>query len=595
MALGDFIGYPPHTQPWRPLNGMAVGQIARLLEAARRISNDDSWYTKEDHYGISIHSDGLDDGTMTFLFPNGLQNLTMQRVYRQSTALTLGGIVAEERGLAYIDMTVDVNFGIAPKKGYDTTSSRDLADDHRRVLPWFTGLSGPKWTARMLAHVFDRYHELKADSSYSHGTRMVWHDFKTGTHLTVVPMKVDVNRATSNPMAYPAKLTLRAIGDADAVPLKPGIPDLADIMGLAKKAGRVARKAVALGTDAALTLSKMAGELRHIIAIYDSVLEEVNRCVDAWKDFEKNGKRTAEMGRETAKKAAEMAEKAFGESRSSTTIPDSAKVALGSAMDAMDAMAAVGEESEEKVGTRTARQAANASSGSPPDGLPAPTMHATARDVLSYTATRPYTIVHGDTLQSIAATQLLSTAKWHHIAILNNLTAPYISSSGLPGTMGVGDKILLPTMGQESSTSSLSSKRTAEALYGRDIMLLETTGSRPGRPQVDLKIEPKSGKDLATIGGVDNLVQAVQLRVWTPHGTFLLDQGYGMPDVIGKNAVGTTESKLRAGLRRTLKRDSRIQRVLQMQSEVTDDAVDFDVNLLPVGAVDELTVSMALV
>ena len=208
----------------------------------------------------------------------------------------------------------------------------------------------------------------------------------------------------------------------------------------------------------------------------------------------------------------------------------------------------------------------------------------------------PYVIQYGDTLPSIAASQLGDASMWYEIALMNGLAAPYISENGYPKTAKVGDEIMIPANTTSATPMATpNNKPTPKALFGTDMKLRETDGSRPGRPMVDLMIDPSSGTDVATIGGVENLVQACQMRLWVERETLLLDKSYGLPAVTGYPSSQATIQAIRHAGEGGLQGDSRIQSVQSMTVLAENDMINVEATVLPVGLSTSVDVGISLV
>ena len=154
-----------------------MGLLETVAEAARRIATGDTWYTENLGYVIEIKSSGLailELGlpSVFIVLPLAPENYTVNRVMRQSVTPTLGGLIAEERGLLWREIEVRGSFGLKAKPTIDTS-----------VLPappggWagfaiatIAGLSGPMWTQRLVKNYFEKYAQLKADPTYASATQ----------------------------------------------------------------------------------------------------------------------------------------------------------------------------------------------------------------------------------------------------------------------------------------------------------------------------------------------------------------------------------------------------------------------------------------
>ena len=582
--------------------GLATGAIARLLEDKRAEDNEDSAYREEHYYGFSLYGRGGDDSLLqdspaTFIFPVGPQGLRVTREFRQTITPTMGGIVAEERGYAWKDIQITGNFGLAPKYGHDDTAIQDLADSQPFAAN--AGLSGPKWTLRMLQHIFDRYAAMKADPSENQHTRLVWHNFKDNEHLVVVPIRVQINRSINDRLTYPFEIQLRAVADAEAVVVSQAmvfgaVSTIEIALRNSQDTMRNVREALSLGTDAINTLTNSTGATRAYVATADSVIDEATRLLNAATSFVAGTADLADLGNSIVTSLAESVEAALELWDAAEGWPQELRQSYLAIEDTCDQIGSMldlqADSTRNKQVEGMLADAKSSAVNTTIEGAP------DARAFRQASGWSTYIVQGGDTLASIAARLLNDATAWYELALVNNLSAPYISSSGVPATVAPGAVIAVPT-GFSSTTSSAASRAGSdeESLYGRDIKLFETTGSRPGRPQVDIKIDPRTLKDVAPIAGIPNLVQATQLRLWTQRGTFILVPRYGMPRAIGYPSTQANHASLKLALKNGLRGDSRIQRIRSLTLSVIGDTVELDASVVPVGSTKEVSVSVAVV
>jgi hypothetical protein len=220
-----------------------------------------------------------------------------------------------------------------------------------------------------------------------------------------------------------------------------------------------------------------------------------------------------------------------------------------------------------------------------------------AREFTDYSGFRDYAIQSTDTLPSIAAAQLGDGTLWYDIAIVNGLSAPYISPDGSPGTVKTGDLISIPRTNADAVTGVVAGvgSEPGEQLLGVDIALLETAFSAPGRPVVDFAIDLRTKRDIKLISGFPNLAQALQLRIWTERGHMPLLPAYGLRRAIGVGNTGAFLAIFRLNLRETFRADSRVAGVSTMRFEQVDDLLEVDVDIIPIGTETARTVSTSVV
>jgi len=585
------------TQLWKPMFGAAHGQIARGLEESRRLRWNDSAYVQEEYYGLSLRGVAGPDQTMgadgetTFIFPVGPQSVRSSREYRQNVSPTLGGVIAEELGLLWVDFTIEGNFGLSPKYGYDNTKA--VVDRQKVTKPWKSPLSGPKWTQRMFEHFLDRYAICKSRPDENAQTTLVFHNFKDDEHWIVVPVKVELNRTLADRFMYPFSITLRGIQRTGPVKVKKRPPAIVHLISGIQNSTRSARIAVGSITDASDTISDALGSIRSYVSTVDNILDEASRALVAVSTLLDAHKRLPDLGRATLQSYVSVIENALIVADKAEYFPQDVRKSLRDLVDTYDALSAQPMfQSGSTWGERVNRAENNQRSGGLDKGT-TPRNYSTD----SVTGWTSYVVEAGDTLESIAARKLGTATRWYELAVCAGLKAPFISDSGLPGTAGVGDTIRVPAYTSAKKTGTLSALQGASPLelYGADIKLYETNGSEPGNPMVDIKIDPATGRDVAVIGAIPNLVQACQMRLWTEQGTQLLDPSYGTPFVVGYPSEGSTIVALRQAVRSGLTGDSRIDRIQSMIVVAEGDMLDVEADVIPVGIDTVVKVGVSLI
>jgi len=569
-------------QLYKPLYGVATGALATTLERLRQTQMADDAYTKEYVYAISIHNEinlhatdsGQESiGNHVFIFPVAPSEMSVQRTFRQSVTATLGGIVAEEAGLAFKDITVGGSFGLQAKNGWDS-SFTTLQEDYSIVQ---TGpYSGPHWTNRMLRNFFDEYGKAKA-SDYGATTYMVWHNFKDDEHYRVVPQTVSLNRTVGSRGQYPFRIVFRAIADDDACTLIPSSTSLLSAaIGAVTGAIGAMSDALEVVASTVQTMSNALGEVRNVVATVDSVLDDITRIVSALSDFLESGKRTVEMGSAFISSTTALLEEVADFIELAPTLSPDIKATYRDSLDALysTTITLLGLENDDYDTTAAGFADNETSAGTSSNN------YSTARSFTPVENATEHSLSATDTLQSLALQHLGDGALWYELAALNGLVAPYISVTGGPSVLKVGDTILLPA--PRRSTRSLGSGHNAAALFGSDIRVVETPLSVAGRAQVDIELDSQL-TDLKLIEGTDNLAQAVQLRIWTAMGTYVFDGSYGLPQAIGLGQTQGVATSLKLAVRAAMKADSRIVKISALTVIVSDDAVDIDANLIPIG------------
>lgn len=173
-------------------------------------------------------------------------------------------------------------------------------------------------------------------------------------------------------------------------------------------------------------------------------------------------------------------------------------------------------------------------------------------------------VIPGDTLQTIAAAQLGDASRWRELAILNGLSAPFISEAGLPGTLRPGDEILIPSnlaspevRGTQATLGVPPSRPLREQLYGADFGVRDAGNS--GLAKFDLVLDP-TGTDFAVVSGVNCVVQGIQTRLATTVGSIPFYPNVGIQAEIGRPNREGVRTLLEADIASQIISDPRVSR-----------------------------------
>jgi len=169
-------------------------------------------------------------------------------------------------------------------------------------------------------------------------------------------------------------------------------------------------------------------------------------------------------------------------------------------------------------------------------------------------------------------------AAWADIAAANGLRAPYISEARLPATVAPGGRIVVPTRTNETRNLASASggaraygESQQDELFGRDLRIDSVEG-------VAIDVQHGS-EDLALISGVDNVVQALGIRLDTIRGTNALYPDAGREDTVGGVLTAETQMTARVELSRTALQDARIRAVQHLSVEANGDALEVVMDL----------------
>jgi phage baseplate assembly protein W len=165
-----------------------------------------------------------------------------------------------------------------------------------------------------------------------------------------------------------------------------------------------------------------------------------------------------------------------------------------------------------------------------------------------------YTIVMGDTLQTIAQRQLGDASLWMKIAEDNNLSYPYIAKQSSPGVLSPGDTIVLTL--EDNIVNDAPS-------LGSDLKLASDRFSLTNGRGGDLTVV---AGDYELVHEEECLTQDTFHRLSTPVGTIPYHPSYGseLVELIGRKKDINWKKKAELEISRTAKCDPRVTEVLDI-------------------------------
>lgn len=180
----------------------------------------------------------------------------------------------------------------------------------------------------------------------------------------------------------------------------------------------------------------------------------------------------------------------------------------------------------------------------------------------NYSNVRSYVLQEGDTLESVARLALGDASRARQIADLNGLRYPYITTYGAPNTVRPGQTISLPGTVGSAALSQIPGVFTSPndepdlRICGADWK--RTDSSHIGFQQLEINGDRD---DAQVVSGLDNMAQAVALRMETRKGTSSLFPDLGMEDVITLPVGAVTASLTELRLREAIEADPRVATV----------------------------------
>lgn len=192
---------------------------------------------------------------------------------------------------------------------------------------------------------------------------------------------------------------------------------------------------------------------------------------------------------------------------------------------------------------------------------------------------RQHIVAYGDTIQSIAQKHLGDMSRWVEIARFNNLKHPYIVDTvrekmeNKEHLVTVGD-ILVIKMTESTQDELISELKHAteydqEEMYalalGKDLDIMPIRdvygNTLPDTENLELKGDPRG--HVKTVKGIDNLKQALYIRLATPKGSYVGHPDFGseIHKYLGGKNNEETATLLDLEIERTLRTDKRVSGV----------------------------------
>lgn len=212
---------------------------------------------------------------------------------------------------------------------------------------------------------------------------------------------------------------------------------------------------------------------------------------------------------------------------------------------------------------------------------------------------KKYTIKQGDTLQLIAQNELGDLSRWPELASYNSLSYPYIVNSGSRDSRirSAGEEITIPldsdlsTLNVDGINATDSKTITAYAL-GVDLSLMSESDNFIQRGTTDELVSLSAGgKGIYTVGGYDNLKQALLMRLNTQKGSLPLHPEYGIDisQIIGKRNSVATVNKLKVMVEQALRYDGRVGSASVTAYKVSGEEVTLSATVTPIGFEEQLS------
>ncbi len=201
----------------------------------------------------------------------------------------------------------------------------------------------------------------------------------------------------------------------------------------------------------------------------------------------------------------------------------------------------------------------------------------TTLDTFSFDGVNAYVVKGGDTLQRIAQEQLGDSDLWPYIASVN----PNVTSNT---DLVPGEEIYVPVSTDPGLINKDNFILTEDELrnpYGTDI-----------RIDQEGEIVVLESSDVSTTTGVENVLQAVDLRLKTEVNSMIKQTAYGLLTQPGLAGTAEALSYVRMGLKNALIKDPRIAAVSNIRVSIDGDTIRAGADLRLVGREQSLPIDV---
>lgn len=210
---------------------------------------------------------------------------------------------------------------------------------------------------------------------------------------------------------------------------------------------------------------------------------------------------------------------------------------------------------------------------------------------------KKHVVSYGDTIQAIAQLELGDMNQWVNVAQFNDLKYPYIVNTveekmtNPDHLVTVGDTLLIRLPDEDGSinTQQLPFDNTEEVYataLGKDLDIYPIP-LKFGYPNYDYEILELKGDEqgnVKTVKGLDNLRQALFVRLITPKGSYVGHPEYGsnLHKYVGKKNTEENATLIDIEVERVLRTDGRVANVIFNQHVIKGNtyAVSFTVEVL---------------
>ena len=186
----------------------------------------------------------------------------------------------------------------------------------------------------------------------------------------------------------------------------------------------------------------------------------------------------------------------------------------------------------------------------------------------------------------------------------NGLDSPYITDTPTYAApfqkfLTSGDIIYLPVptdLVSGDNNVKINPLKTSLNVYeeamGRDIKLNKSTDATLGASEFNIAISPTG--DLAVVGGQENIVQAIEIKLHTERGELSAHPEFGLVPVMGRKGDRNLNFNLYLSLNDTMLSDGRIKELVDTKVNISGDIVNLKTKVHLTGNVPYVPVAITM-
>lgn len=500
------------------------------------------------------------DGWLPFRLQINPQELSQDEIFAIEVTPTFRGVLVEHHGTVLKDIVISGTTGISPKAREGGRRRSDgapvLASGHSGYEEFH------ELRSYFRSYVESKRIDIKDDKQTE--LRMVFKNLKDNENLFVEPQKFSMRRSKSRPMLYDYTIALKGIGVAEVVPvpnsalgrftnlldsiqrafdyIEYGSQILSGGIGILRRTERDITSAILTPLQRVNdALRAIRGGQEAFLGAYgitrrfiQNIKNEIERVEDNFNDV--LGRNTAQYNQMKGRNPTIQ-----GTSRESTFTETQILNGIAACKKGLIIILAERRLFEESIAE---------------EKLDIQDIYKEKLQLPDINASRQVRILGNDTLQTIAARELGDPDRYRELIILNNLKPPYLDTVAAEGVLKIGDNILLPSV---QATTEMGVRRNIDYNITKFLSETEKNFGVDIRVTEDYDLSISNTRDIDLVAGIENMSQAVLLKLFLEPGSLKRHRQIGADLQIGEKSVEL--GVVRNQVVNSLSSDSRVETI----------------------------------